>query len=209
MTVDRPGSGVTFDAVRSDAHLPLLRRWLAEPHLRPWWEVDDVAAYVAATPAHQRAWVVADAAGPYGYVETYRAADDPLADHAPVGPADRGWHVLVGDPARIGTGAAQRLAIATVCGLLGEPGVERVVCEPDVRNARMLAFCTALGGRTLTEFDFAGRKRAALVAWTRDDVAARWPDVLEQAVRVGRRWDALDAPVEAGRAGAPPTGGDR
>jgi hypothetical protein len=44
----------------------------------------------------------------------------------------------------------------------GHPG--RTVCEPDVRNARMLAFCQALGGRIETEIDLPG-KRAALVVW--------------------------------------------
>src|SRR5690606_36425092 len=117
---------------------------------------------------------------------------DPLADHTDVRPTDRGWHVLVGEPDRIGSGAARRLAAATVCSLLGEPGVERVVCEPDVRNARMLAFCAGLGGETVDTFDFAGRKRAALVAWTRDAAAARWPAALDAAVRAGRGWDAMD-----------------
>ena len=43
---------------------------------------------------------------------------------------------------------------------------ERVVCEPDVRNARMLAFCRALGGEVRAELELPD-KRAALVVWER------------------------------------------
>ena len=40
------------------------------------------------------------------------------------------------------------------------------MCEPDVRNARMLAYCAALGGEVHAELDLPD-KRAALVVWER------------------------------------------
>ena len=39
-----------------------------------------------------------------------------------------------------------------------------MVCEPDVRNTRMLAFCRALGGEVRATLELPD-KRAALVVW--------------------------------------------
>ena len=43
---------------------------------------------------------------------------------------------------------------------------ERVLCEPDERNARMLAFCRALGGEVRATLELPD-KRAALIVWER------------------------------------------
>ena len=40
----------------------------------------------------------------------------------------------------------------------------RVVCEPDLRNTRMLAFCRSLGGEVQATLELPD-KRAALVVW--------------------------------------------
>ncbi|WP_026912552.1 GNAT family N-acetyltransferase [Patulibacter minatonensis] len=188
-----PPGDAAFVPVDADRDGPLLGGWFGAEHVRPWWAVPAVGPYLKGALAadHQRSWLVADDLGAFGYVETYRAADDALADHVRVDEGDRGWHVLIGERGRQGTGAADRLVAATVCGLFAEPGVERVLCEPDVRNGRMLGFCARNGGRVLEEFDFGGRKRAALVAWGRDDVALRWPRELAAAEGAHRRWDAL------------------
>ncbi len=68
--------------------------------------------------------------------------------------------MLVGEPAYLGSGASRELGRVVVERLLEEG--ERVVCEPDVRNARMLAYCHALGGEVRAELDLPD-KRAALV----------------------------------------------
>jgi acetyl CoA:N6-hydroxylysine acetyl transferase len=185
--------GAWFSPVDAGRDDMLLGGWFSAEHVRPWWSVPAVGPYLEAALSadHQRSWLVSDAEGAFGYVESYRAADDPLAEHVRVDEGDRGWHVLVGESRRQGTGAADRLAAATICGLFAEPGVERVLCEPDVRNDRMLGFCVRNGGRVLEEFDFGGRKRAALVAWSRDDVLLRWPRELAAAEGAHRRWDAL------------------
>ena len=81
----------------------------------------------------------------FGYVETYLAGDDPLADYVSLGERDRGWHVLVGPLEVIGSGLPRQMGRAVLDRLFAEPAVERVVCEPDIRNERMHGFCRALG----------------------------------------------------------------
>jgi RimJ/RimL family protein N-acetyltransferase len=150
-----------------DAHLELVHGWMNEPHVAPWWNLavsrDEIRAYLSQL-RHVEPWIACLDGVPFGYVETYRVADDPLASHYRFDSEDRGWHVLVGDTDFLGTGASRELGRVVVERLL-EQG-ERVVCEPDVRNARMLAYCHALGGRLQAELELPD-KRAALIVWER------------------------------------------
>jgi hypothetical protein len=97
---------------------------------------------------------------PFAYVETYRVVEDPLSKHYAAHPDDRGFHILV-DECAVGTGLPRALVRQLVAGNAG-----RTVCEPDVRNARMLAFCRGLGGEVQAELELP-HKRAALVVWER------------------------------------------
>ena len=82
--------------------LELVHAWMQEPHVAPWWGLrgapDTVRAHLACQAAleHTDAWIGYAGRTPFAYVETYRAAADPLAAHYPARPGDRGWHVLVG-----------------------------------------------------------------------------------------------------------------
>lgn len=149
----------------------LVHGWMQEPHVVPWWELagplERVRDYLRARVAlaHLECWIAAEDGSPFAYVEIYEAIADPLGEHYAARPGDRGFHLLVGPPELLGGGAARRLGRHLLTSLLAQPQVTRVVCEPDVRNARMLGFCGALGGRRIATFDFEGR-RVALVAWT-------------------------------------------
>lgn len=176
-------SAIAFAPATCERHLALLHAWMQEPHVVPWWGlaggVEPVRAYLEGqrTLAHLEPWVVSDRGTPFAYVETYRAAQDPLADHYPAQPGDRGWHVLVGPASYLGSGVPAAMARELILRLLREPGASRVVCEPDLRNVRMIAFCRRLGGELAAELDLPD-KRAALLIWTREAVEARWPGAL-------------------------------
>jgi RimJ/RimL family protein N-acetyltransferase len=157
-------------AADPDEHLTLVHGWMNEPHVAEWWNLagspEVVRSYLAGQAAseHLDPWIACSDGVPFAYVETYRAFDDPLAEHYTASPGDRGWHILVGDAAFLGTGATRALGRHVIERLLDEG--ERVVCEPDVRNARMLAYCRALGGEVRAELDLPD-KRAALFMWER------------------------------------------
>ncbi len=164
-------SGITLTAVDPGRDLALVHAWMQEPHVIPWWGLDGppagVAGYLAAQCAlpHLTPWIARAGDEPFAYVETYRAAEDPLAAHYPAEDGDRGWHVLVGPASYLGSGVPRALGREVVRRLFDEPGATRVVCEPDVRNTRMIAFCERLGGTVVDELDLPD-KRAALVVWT-------------------------------------------
>jgi hypothetical protein len=143
-----------------DAHAELIGAWMREPAIARWWgPPPDVREYLAAQVAlpHLRPWLALSGGRPFGYVETYRADEDPLAAYYDARPGDRGFHILVAGEFA-GTGLARQLVRQLL-----EPG-GRLLCEPDVRNARMLAFCRSLGGEIRAELELPD-KRAALVVW--------------------------------------------
>jgi acetyl CoA:N6-hydroxylysine acetyl transferase len=184
-----PGAPRTlrFEVADPDRHTPLLYDWLRRPHVAPWWGAERDRPQTRSYLVRQRnahhlvPWVVSADDTPFGYTETYRAAEDPLADHYPLLDRDRGWHVLVGPPEQLGTGLPRLLGRAVLAHLLSDPAVERVVCEPNELNGRMIGFCQALGYEKLAALDLPD-KRAALMACTRAAHAAHWPGDLDAAL---------------------------
>ena len=101
---------------------------MQEPHVAPWWELagplEGVRAYLRAQVAlaHLDCWIASEDGRPFAYVETYVAGADPLAAHYAALPGDRGFHLLVGPPQLLGSGAARRLLRHLLAQLLAEPG---------------------------------------------------------------------------------------
>lgn len=169
--------GVTITAQRATvaAHAVLVHGWMNQAHVAPWWQLDrplpEIRDYLSGL-THLSPWIIAADGEPFGYVETYRVSDDSLANTYPAREDDVGWHVLVGPQRFIGTGVPRLMGRAVLAYLLRLG--RRAVCEPDVRNARMLTFCRRLGCQPLGEVELPD-KRAALMACDRDTFAAMWP----------------------------------
>ncbi|WP_298325527.1 GNAT family N-acetyltransferase [Haloactinopolyspora sp.] len=172
-----PGTRVRIDVVpaTSRAHAELVHDWMNRPHVVPWWRLghslDDIRRYLDGL-THLTPWIVSADGVAFGYVETYRVSDDPLAAAYDADDDDVGWHVAVGPVELLGTGVPRLLARAVLAYLFTD--APRAVCEPDVANARMLAFCRRLGLDHLGDVDLPD-KRAALMACTRAAFDARWP----------------------------------
>ena len=164
-----------------EADLDLLVDWMNRPHVMEWWSHDGPPDVVGAYLRQQCAlgyltpWVASADGVPVAYVETYRVIDDPLSASYEFGPADLGWHVLVGPPEALGTGIPRAIAAVVVGRLLDTTGTERVFCEPNARNARMIRFCEHLGFRRVATLELPD-KTAALMMCTRasfDDAVGR------------------------------------
>lgn len=168
--VERGGT-VGLRALEPAADLEVIDAWMHDHEVAQWWRLDRgrkaVGAYLLQQyrALHSSAWVAVLDGTPFAYVETYLPAQDSLARYYDAQPGDRGFHLLVGEPTLRGTQATQALGRLIVNGLLAEPGATRVLCEPNVKNERMLSWCARLGGTTLQELELP-EKRAALIAWT-------------------------------------------
>lgn len=105
----------------AEADFPLLRRWLAEPHVRRWWNHETTAEAVARDfgptargeePAEDLLVLLSGV--PVGLVQRCRYGDFPeyLAELAPILPVEPGavsLDYLIGDPGRTGGGLGSRV----------------------------------------------------------------------------------------------------
>ena len=120
------------------ADLPLLRRWLAMPHVVEWWgEVDEQYELVSEdleSPEMDQFIVTADDR-PFAYLQCYEQTawpDNGLGIH-PQG--TRGIDQFIGDANMIDRGHGSAFIRLFTDGLL-TAGTPRVLTDPDPANAR-------------------------------------------------------------------------
>lgn len=116
-------SGLTWRPL-AVTDLPLLQRWLDEPHVARWWVHDTSAAgverdfgAVARGEDTMEAFVVALDGVEVGYLQRYRFADEPeslaeLRSLVAVDPAAWSIDYFVGSPAHVGRGVGSRMIAA-------------------------------------------------------------------------------------------------
>jgi RimJ/RimL family protein N-acetyltransferase len=164
-----------LEPVRVERDLPLIHRWMSDPAVAAFWELDGPQS---TTERHVRTQLDGDGRSvpclgvlsgtPMSYWEIYRADLDPLALHYPAQPHDTGIHLLVGGSADRGRGLGSTLIRAVADMILDRrPACARVVAEPDLRNTPSVAAFLNAGFRFAAEVDLPG-KRAALMIRDRD-----------------------------------------
>jgi RimJ/RimL family protein N-acetyltransferase len=164
------GREVQLRTVDPEADLALVGRWMNAEHVARWWEyANDPSALLAHLNAQRdreghQSWIAACDGLELGYLETYTVVSDDLANHYDASPEDRGWHFLVGDQALLGTGIPRSVARGVVIGLARTDPATRVVCEPDIRNKRMIRFCEALGHKHVDTIELPDKTAALMVA---------------------------------------------
>ncbi|MFH8366526.1 GNAT family N-acetyltransferase [Streptomyces sp. NPDC018031] len=157
--------------VRVERDLPLLARWMNDPAVAAFWELDG-ADHI--TEKHLRAQLEGDGRSvpclgaldgvPMSYWEVYRADLDPLARHYPIRPHDTGLHLLIGTVADRGRGLGTTLLRAVADLVLDRrPGCGRVVAEPDLRNTPSVAAFLGAGFRLGAELELPGKRAALMV----------------------------------------------
>jgi aminoglycoside 6'-N-acetyltransferase len=124
----------------TSADLPLVRRWLALPHVREWWgDPDEQYALVSGDldePAMDQ-YIVSMAGNPFGYLQCY----DLTAWSSGFGAqpqGTRGIDLFIGEPDMIERGHGSALIRAFVDGRL-ENGAPRIVTDPDPANHRAIS----------------------------------------------------------------------
>ena len=122
------------------ADLPLVRRWLAQPHVAQWWgdtceQFELVSGDLEVEAMDQ--FIVATDARPFGYIQCYDPdvwPDNGLGDH-PRG--TRGIDQFIGELAMVDRGHGSAFIRAFVDRLLAS-GTPRVITDPDPANARAI-----------------------------------------------------------------------
>jgi aminoglycoside 6'-N-acetyltransferase len=122
----------------SAVDLPMVRRWLNEPHVVQWWgdpdEQFDLVSGDMTHPAMDQ-FIVAASNRPFGYIQSY----DPEAwETQPFGsqPAGtRGIDQFIGEPDMVDRGHGSAF-IREFIGNLVASGAPRVLTDPDPANIR-------------------------------------------------------------------------
>lgn len=120
------------------ADLALLRRWLAEPHVREWWgDPDEEIALIEedldSGPTDMRLVVLEG--HPFAYVQDYPAHHWPMPHYAGFAPGTRAVDTFLGDPAYLRRGHAPRYLRQRAAGLVAA-GAAGVVIDPSPGNER-------------------------------------------------------------------------
>ncbi|MQY15363.1 N(6)-hydroxylysine O-acetyltransferase [Streptomyces sp. RB5] len=166
---DTPAGHFRLDPVRPARDLPLLHRWMNDPRVNAYWGLAGAPARVTAHLRDRYAAGCIPCLGlldgrPMSYWEIYRADLDPLSAHYEARPYDMGLHLLIGSPADRGRGLGS-LLLRVVTGLVldARPHCERVVAEPDIRNAPCVGALLDAGFRHHGELTLPDKRAALMV----------------------------------------------
>jgi len=124
----------------SEADLPLMKRWLAEPHVKQWWgdtyeQFEIVSGDLEVEAMDQ--FIVAKDDRPFGYLQCYNPEvwpDNGLGVH-PKG--TRGIDQFIGEPDMVDRGHGSAFIRSFIDRLL-DGGAARVITDPDPANARAI-----------------------------------------------------------------------
>ena len=139
MTLPMPADRYQFRPMTA-ADLPLVKRWLAEPHVVQWWgdtceQFELVSGDLEVEAMDQ--FIVATDDRPFGYIQCYDPEvwpDNGLGDH-PGG--TRGIDQFIGEPAMVDRGHGSAFIRSFIDRLLAS-GAPRVITDPDPANGRAI-----------------------------------------------------------------------
>jgi aminoglycoside 6'-N-acetyltransferase len=132
----------------STADLPLVRNWLATPHVAQWWgDAGEQFSLVSEDLDHPAMdqFIVLNDERPFGYLQCY----DPAAWDHPFGllpSGTRGIDQFIGEPDMVDRGHGSAFIRAFIDGLMAT-GMPRVLTDPHAANARAIRAYAKAGFR--------------------------------------------------------------
>ncbi|NDV00673.1 GNAT family N-acetyltransferase [Pseudoroseicyclus tamaricis] len=132
----------SFRRVREEDRA-LLRRWLAEPHVRKWWGSDEPAERLE-LEGHVARWIVWLEGTPFAYMQDYSVHGEEGHHFAGLPAGSRGIDQYIGVPGLIGQGHGTGFIGARMQALYDE-GAPAIAVDPDPTNARAIAVYRKLG----------------------------------------------------------------
>lgn len=144
VTKEGQDSSLTFRPVELTRDLELIHGWMQAPHVVPFWNLNLPREAFrqhlekALRAPHQALYLGLLDGVPMSYWECYWAADDVIGRYYSAQQDDQGVHLLIGPLQYLHKGLALPLLQAVVRGLFRFPRTQRVIAEPDSRNAAMI-----------------------------------------------------------------------
>ena len=127
--------------------LPLLRSWLARPHVREWWGEGDPFDADDLADRRVRRWIVGTEGRPFAYMQDYAVHGWEGGHHFDfLSAGARGIDQFIGEPDMIGRGHGSGFVGARMRALF-DGGVPAIGTDPHPENARAIAAYAKLGFR--------------------------------------------------------------
>jgi aminoglycoside 6'-N-acetyltransferase len=141
-----PNAQATYQFRPMTAHdLTMVRAWQAAPHVREWWDDDELTLASEDEPAMNQ-YIVAIDERPFAYLQCYLQSAYPENGLGPHPPGTRGIDQFIGEPDMVGRGHGSAFIRAFVHRLL-TAGAPRVITDPDPRNERAIRAYAKAGFR--------------------------------------------------------------
>lgn len=137
--------GFTFRPLRQQ-DLPMLREWLARPHVAQWWpdtptldELREDYLSPAAAASGLRGFIAYEGQRPIGFVQSYvvMGSGDGWWPDA-TDPGARGTDQFLAEEADLGHGRGSAMLRAFLAQLFADPAVTVVQTDPDPANERAI-----------------------------------------------------------------------
>jgi len=135
----------------TEADLPLVRRWLLEPHVRRWWddppdpsypenELAKYAGRIRGDDDPTLLFAIRQRGRPIGFIQSYRIDDDP--DYAAALGLDApaaGIDLFIGEPSEVGTGHGPKAIRAFLRDVVFPTyAVDECVIGPSAKNVNAI-----------------------------------------------------------------------
>ncbi|MEM6637962.1 MAG: GNAT family N-acetyltransferase [Pseudomonadota bacterium] len=132
----------------TSADLALLNAWQLLPHVREWWDVEDLIDEEDLSDPRVLQWVVSFSARPFAFMQDYTVHgwDDHHFAGLPKG--SRGIDQFIGPTEMVGIGHGTAFIGKRIRALF-EVGAPAVATDPHPDNARAIAAYRKLGFRTV------------------------------------------------------------
>lgn len=140
----------------TESHLPILRHWLSQPHVRLWWgEPDHEIELLRQTIGHysDQGFISCLDAKPVGYIQTWHLADH--ADEVPwaagLPKTTIGIDTFIGSKTDTGKGLGTMIVHA-FCAKLFSQGADYLVIDPDAANRIAIKAYQKAGFKALRDY---------------------------------------------------------
>lgn len=140
----------------TEADLPLVRRWLHQPHLGHVWNPPDegiaeIAEHIGRT--HVAPYLIVETGRPVGYLQTYHANPDEFWAAHDLPRETYGLDLFIGPPELIGKGLGTQAVRLAVRHLAALPDTARLHIDPEPGNAAAIRTYEKAGFRKAGEIE--------------------------------------------------------
>ncbi|MED3953734.1 MULTISPECIES: GNAT family N-acetyltransferase [Priestia] len=179
--IQQKEQSITFRSVSFAKDFERLYKWMHEPHVIPYWNLNiSKQAYeqhlkTFLADSHQKLLIGEIDGVPMSYWESYMVEGDIISNYYPYEKGDQGIHLLIGEPDFLGKGYIYPLLLSLLKHKFEVADTAKVIAEPDRRNEKMIAVFKKCGFQFMKEVSLPD-KTGVLLKCEREVFERRWSE---------------------------------